>query len=156
MTEEYRSADGRLLATVLRTGLMTGNGHRFVTAGDAVLQVGVLLAGKGAKLREHRHNDVERTTVGTAEVLFVVRGFVAISLPECERRPLIRIGNGDAVVIYPGTAHGVEMLVDSLVLEVKSGPYAGQSMDKTFTEDAHGSVRSTEETDAGAVSGAGA
>ncbi len=81
----------------------------------------------GHVVPEHVHNPVKRSTVGTMETLLVLSGMVEVGVG----RDSVRLGAGDAVVIYPGVRHSMRVLHEATIFETKSGPYWGRESDKT-------------------------
>ncbi len=105
----------------------------FITNDHEILQVGMIHVNPSRQVNRHRHNKIERNTLGTSEVLIVVKGQILATIYSefseqiiCERL----LGVGDVVVLLKG-GHGFTSLVDSLLFEVKNGPY-NQVTDKVY------------------------
>jgi uncharacterized protein with PhoU and TrkA domain len=105
----------------------------FVTPDDCVQQVGFIVHGANSEIQRHYHVPVERSIVGTPEVL-VVRG------GRCEMDVYDRGQNlvatrelrpGDVMVMVGG-GHGFRMLEDTVLLEIKQGPYFGPDEKRQF------------------------
>lgn len=113
-------------------------GHRpeetsFVTEPELIQQVGFVVYPAGGAIERHFHHPVERRVVGTPEVLVVRSGRCEIDLYD-EQRELIatrELAAGDVIVIVAG-GHGLRMLEDTILLEVKQGPYPGASEKECF------------------------
>lgn len=135
--EDVFGPGGERLATVLRLGGPMAGLH-FLSRPDDLLQVGAMFHRAGHAVPVHVHNPVPRLTEGTAEVLVVLEGMVRVDVyvvgrgadPPCKVRR-VRLGPLDAVVFHPGSVHGLVVLHDARVVEVKSGPYHGRDADKT-------------------------
>ncbi len=128
--EEFRDASGGLLATVVR--FRPGfDGSRFFTRPEDLLQVGMQRMPAGKVIPRHRHQPVERETVGTAEVLLVMDGRVRVSLgPDDGRDAAVELAMGDFIVLQPACEHGVVAIEETRLWECKSGPYESREVDK--------------------------
>ena len=129
MTEEI-THQGRLLALILRAGFRA-DGIRFFTPNDFSQQLGYMNRPTGYVIPPHVHNPVERSVQYTKEVLFIRSGKVRVDFYDdgqsyLESRVLV---TGDVILLAFG-GHGFEMLEPTEMVEVKQGPYAGES-DKT-------------------------
>lgn len=121
---EQVTSRGVTLALVVRAGPKTG-GTQFVTPPEAGLQVGVLAHREGTTIPRHAHREVERHITGTSEVLIVRSGSCEVDVFDGE--DLIatpRLAPGDVIVLLAG-GHGLRMLEDTVLVEVKQGPYLG-------------------------------
>lgn len=121
---------GRQFALILRRSF-SSKGIEFFTPSDYSQQLGYMNRPKGYIIQPHVHNPVPREVHYTKEVLFIKSGKVRIDFYDdnqvyFESRIL---NQGDFVLLAFG-GHGFEMLETSEIIEVKQGPYAGDS-DKT-------------------------
>ena len=87
------------------------------------------------KITAHVHNMMTRQVLYTQEVLVVRRGKVKVKLYASSKeyigdRPL---HSGDLILLCGG-GHSFEMLEETCMIEVKQGPFAGDS-DKTRFEE---------------------
>eukprot|EP00948_MAST-09A_sp_MAST-9A-sp1_P003919 g3919.t1 len=109
---------------------------QFLTPGTENPQLGFIVYPKGHKISPHFHYPVERTIVGTPEVLVVRKGKLKVDLysntyklDRLEDTPVetfvMEVGD---VLVLVGGGHGFEFLEDGVLLEVKQGPYAGASV----------------------------
>jgi mannose-6-phosphate isomerase-like protein (cupin superfamily) len=98
----------------------------FFTPDDANQQVGYVVHPAGATVRRHYHLPLERTIVGTSEVLIVREGRCRLDIYDDDLQPVesLELGPGDVMVMVGG-GHGFEMLEDTVLIEVKQGPYMG-------------------------------
>lgn len=125
MTSEHlRDKKGNLLAIVLYAGKPEGEGVRFFTSPEHILQVGCMVWPKDHRIEPHIHNPQERTTVGTAEVLFVKRGCVVADIYGTETTDVRSraLHGGDVLILLSG-AHGFRFERETECWEIKSGPY---------------------------------
>ena len=117
--------DGQCLACIIRARLAPSE-TQFVTPNDWGQQVGFIVYKAGSEIARHRHRPLERRIVGTSEVLVVRRGccdvdlFTEAGTLVCTRRLQV----GDVIVIVSG-GHRYRMIEDTVLLEVKQGPYTG-------------------------------
>jgi quercetin dioxygenase-like cupin family protein len=125
-------ADGPLLAL-----LLSGTGDpaetTFPTPDDLNLQVGFVVYPAGGEIQRHDHRPLERQIVGTTEVLVVRSGRCEIDLYDRERQLVAtrELRAGDVILIVGG-GHGFRMLEDTVLLEVKQGPYTGLDEKERF------------------------
>ncbi len=98
-------------------------------------QVGLLMHKKGSVVRPHVHKIIRRKAAITQEVLYLKKGKIAVLLYDKNRRYLTKriLRSGDTIVLAHA-AHGVKILQDSLILEVKQGPHTGSGGKKYITE----------------------
>ena len=88
---------------------------------------------KGKEFRIHHHILNPRTIKRTQESFVVVRGRIAVDIYDNTSQLIgtIEAGQGDAVFVYRG-GHGIRILEDSVVYEIKSGQFSYVSEDKEF------------------------
>lgn len=130
--ERITDEQGRLIALVLR-GTASAEATTFVTPPHAGLQVGLVVYGAEGEVPRHTHFPIERHHFGTPEVLLVRKGRCIADLYDDDRNPVmtLEIGEGDAIVLLSG-GHGFRMLEDTVLLEVKQGPYPGRNEKDRF------------------------
>ena len=110
-------------------------GIQFFTPDTFSQQLGYMNRPKGYAIPPHDHNPVPRTIEWTQEVLFIKSGKIRLDLYEPDTRAYIEshiLLPGDVVLLAHG-GHGLVMLEQSEIIEVKQGPYAGEA-DKTRFE----------------------
>src|SRR3954452_24926285 len=105
----------------------------FLTPDEAIQQVGFVVHPRGAEVRRHYHLPLERSIVGTPEVLIVREGRCRLDVYDDDLEPVgsIELEQGDIMVMVGG-GHGFEMLEDTVLVEVKQGPYMGAGEKKYF------------------------
>lgn len=115
------------LAQIIRAEVVAAlDGSTFVTDYDANLQVGFIVYQSGGEIKRHTHHRIERTIVGTSEVIIVQRGRCFLDVYN-DGRELVatrELREGDIMIMAAG-GHGFRMLEDTVLLEVKQGPYPG-------------------------------
>ncbi len=129
--EEVHAA-GRPLVLIVRSQFHPDQTH-FVTDDSLPMQVGFIVYPCGGEVARHVHVPLERSLVGTSEVLIVRSGRCEMDVYDDDRtlvttRELVA---GDVVVIFAG-GHGFRMLEDTTFLEVKQGPYTGLDEKERF------------------------
>jgi len=117
--------EGEIIAVVVRKDSLL-KGVNFFTPQDFSQQLGLLVHEKGKKISTHRHKHIKREIFLTQEVLVVLEGKVKIDLynEKIQKIKTVVISDGDTILLASG-AHGIEILEDSRIIEVKQGPYAG-------------------------------
>lgn len=129
--EEIRH-DGALLALIIRAEA-NSEATQFLTPPEVALQLGFVVYPGGSEIARHYHLPLERRVVGTNEVLLVRKGRCEIDLYGGGTEPVAtrELGAGD-VVLLAGGGHGFRVLEDTVLLEVKQGPYYGADEKRLF------------------------
>jgi hypothetical protein len=119
-----RSADA-ILCYIIRNGSLPA-ATEFITPPDATLQVGHIVHPRGHEISRHEHPPQDRLISNTAEVLLVQRGRCEMDIYDGQRRLVAtrELWLGDIVLLLD-CGHGFRMLEDTVLLEVKQGPYVG-------------------------------
>lgn len=127
---EYISHNGEVLCLILRANFHS-EGIEFFTPKEFSQQLGYMNRCKGYEIPPHVHNSLPREVHFTKEVLFIKSGKVRVDFYNNEKEYLESriVSKGDFILLAYG-GHGFKMLEDSEIIEVKQGPYAGES-DKT-------------------------
>lgn len=128
--ERFSDDSGCLLAIVLRAHCEV-TGIHFVTDGEATQQLGVMRHASGHRVVPHVHHSVPRAVELTQETLFIRSGRVRLDLYTSNQDYLksCELEAGDVVLLVSG-GHGLEVLEDADIVEVKQGPFVGDR-DKT-------------------------
>jgi hypothetical protein len=105
-------------------------GIKFLSPNEYSLQLGFMQRQAGYKVVPHIHNPVHRHSIGTQEVLFIKAGVVRIDFYSYEQEYLEsrELSTGDFILLA-GAGHGIEVLEDATIVEVKNGPFI-QEADK--------------------------
>jgi mannose-6-phosphate isomerase-like protein (cupin superfamily) len=122
-----------LLGLILRASYAK-NGIEFFTPAKFSQQLAYMKRPEGYKIAPHIHNEVRREVFYTQEVLFIRRGRARVDFYDefenfLESRTLY---TGDVILLAKG-GHGLKMLEETEIIEVKQGPYTGDQ-DKTRFE----------------------
>jgi quercetin dioxygenase-like cupin family protein len=129
---ETIALDGLVLAYIARRAEAPRQ-TRFLTPEDCNLQVGHVVYPAGGEIARHMHLPVERHLVGTTEVILVERGRCEVDVfgPERQLVTTRELRSGD-MVIAVGGGHGFRLLEDTVLLEIKQGPYPGGADKERF------------------------
>jgi hypothetical protein len=124
---------GGVLAFIIRSSFSPASTH-FITPAHFSQQVGFVVHKRGGEIKAHRHVPMERRLWDTTEVLFVKEGELEVDFysEDDELRATRRLQEGDLLILLRG-GHGFRFLKDTVLLEVKQGPYMG-SEEKEFIE----------------------
>lgn len=121
-----------LLAYVVRADAISTE-TSFITGDEASFQAGFVVYPAGGAVQPHLHLPVVRTVVGTSELLLVRKGRCIVDIYGDDRGLVAshELGTGD-LVLSLGGGHGFRMLEDTVLLEVKQGPYGGHAEKERF------------------------
>jgi len=125
------SSDGNVLAYVVRGGDPAET--TFPVPPEVPLQVGFVVYPAGGEIARHEHVRVERRLDKTCEVLLVRSGSCEIDVYDTQRRLVATetLETGDLILLVDG-GHGLRMNEDTVLLEVKQGPYTGLAEKERF------------------------
>ena len=115
----------RPLAYIIRRELSPAE-TTFFTPNEFRQQVGFVVYPAGSEIARHVHLPLERHLVGTSEVIIVRSGRCLLDIYDDDRRLVATrdLQQGD-VMLMVGGGHGFRMTEDTVLLEVKQGPYTG-------------------------------
>lgn len=122
---EQIASGSKVLAYIIRSEINPDK-TTFLTPSDLKQQVGFIVYPAGGVIKRHVHRPLERHLIGTSEVLIVRRGRCEIDIYDDERELVAsrQLRPGD-IMLMVGGGHGFRMLEDTVLLEVKQGPYTG-------------------------------
>ncbi len=126
-------ADGEVtLAIIVRAGYRPED-TKFLTESDALQQMGFICYPEGSEIPRHDHRPIERSIRGTSECLIVREGRTEMTLYNEQREAVCtrELTTGDVVLLMAG-GHGFRQLEDTVLLEVKQGPYPGPDEKERF------------------------
>jgi len=111
------------LAYIIRAALKPSV-TTFLTPPEFKQQVGFVVYPRGGEVKRHLHLPIKRTLVGTSEVIIVKSGQCEIDLYSDDKQlvAMRELGEGDIVLMVSG-GHGFRMLEDTVLLEIKQGPF---------------------------------
>lgn len=131
MRVENITSDGIVVAKIFYNQPISPGVHFYVEDENS-LQVGKQLRLKGEQIKPHRHLPVKIQREETLqEVLYIEKGRVRIDFyndrwEEIDSRIL---NQGDMILLIRG-GHGFEMLEETVMVEIKEGPYNPASTQK--------------------------
>jgi hypothetical protein len=129
---EHITDQGRPLAYIIR-GSFQPEKTTFLTPPEFKQQVGYVVYPAGGTVARHLHKPLERHLVGTSEVLILRRGRCLVDVYN-DQQVLVgtrELVTGD-IMLMVGGGHGFRMLEDTVLLEVKQGPYTGVDEKQLF------------------------
>lgn len=124
-----------LLAIIVRANYVPPTtGAMFFTPGEFPQQLGILCHREGTIIPTHVHRVERRSIDVTQEVLLVRRGKMHVSLYTSKGDLVAQrmIEQGDIIMLCGG-GHGFEVKEDSLIAEIKQGPYLGKGDKMSLT-----------------------
>lgn len=114
------------------------DGTEWIGAPIESLQASRMKYSEGKSFRVHHHILNPRTIKRTQESFIVISGKLAVDIYDNSRTPKIigtlEAGPGEAIFVYRG-GHGVRIIEDAVVYEVKAGQFSLVSEDKEFKND---------------------
>jgi quercetin dioxygenase-like cupin family protein len=124
--------NGLLLATFIIKGDHSClDGVQFHTKPEDQLQVGTLRHRKGKVVTAHTHNIMDVNVQRRVEVIVILKGKVRFDIYDVVEVQSVEIKEGDIAILRAG-GHGLEVLEDCEMVEVKQGPYTGMVDDKSL------------------------
>lgn len=105
----------------------------FLTPDNFGQQMGMIVYGAGHDIRPHLHLPVVREVHGTTECIVVRKGACLIDIYDRHKKLLSthRLVTGDIVLLLGG-GHGFRMQEDTVLFEIKQGPYVGTADKERF------------------------
>jgi hypothetical protein len=105
----------------------------FLTPDNFGQQMGMIVYGVGEEIKPHLHLPVVREVHGTTEVIVVRKGSCDIDIYDQQKKLLAtrELKIGDIVLLLAG-GHGFRMREDTVLFEVKQGPYVGMADKEHF------------------------
>jgi cupin fold WbuC family metalloprotein len=127
--------DGQECATVIHNATKPPDHTQFITRPSDTQQVGYICYSKGGKVQPHYHLPIERHFCGTTEVVLVLSGKCRVTFYDKQQKQhsSLQLHVGDAIIIGD-CGHGFEMEEDTVLFEVKQGPYIGLAEKRRFGE----------------------
>ncbi len=129
---EHIEWNGQPLTSLIRSSFLPGQ-TTFLTPPDFKQQVGFVVYPAGGEVARHVHRPLERRLVGTSEVLFVKAGHCWIDIYNDDKELVAsrELYPGDLMLMVGG-GHGFRMLEDTVLVEIKQGPYTGLEEKERF------------------------
>lgn len=125
-------SEGKIFARVIRQAETLEPGLNFFSEDDENVQISIWNHENTKVLDSHVHKPIVRETIGTQEVVYVIKGKLHFDIYD-NSGLLIAEDNllkGDILICIQG-GHGYQIIEPGTqVLEVKNGPYFGVELDK--------------------------
>lgn len=123
---------GKILTIIIRSSFLPER-TSFLTPPEFKQQVGYVVYPKGGVIRRHIHRQLERNLVGTSEVILVKKGKCLLDIFNDDRELVAtrELGTGDLMLLVDG-GHGFRIQEDTVLVEVKQGPYTGVEEKELF------------------------
>lgn len=118
---------------------LKADGVKFLSPESYTLQLGLIEHPAGKIVKDHIHRqDITYQVDTTQEFLYIEKGQVKIRLfsDEWEQLGEFTLSAGDFILLISG-GHGLEIVEDCRILEIKQGPYPGDQNAKIFREPHH-------------------
>jgi len=103
----------------------------FISEKEHLQQVGLIVYEAGGQIQPHLHKSFKRTIEKTTETLIVKEGKLEYQIYN-NNESLISTGilnKGDIISLITG-GHGFEIIEDTILIEVKQGPFVTSEQDK--------------------------
>jgi len=122
---EIISWQGQPLTYIIRNEFMPDR-TVFLTPPEFKQQVGYVVYPTGGEVLRHVHRSIQRSLVGTSEVLILRKGRCIMDIYNDAKLLVasLELVEGD-IMLMVGGGHAFRMLEDTVFLEVKQGPYLG-------------------------------
>ncbi len=124
--------EGKIIAHIVRS-TRSARQTEFITNPQDKQQVGFIVYPRGGIIARHVHRPYVRQVVGMSEVLLVRQGRMEADFYDEDRQFLERrvLEQGDLLVLVSG-GHGFRCMEDTVLLEIKQGPYIGPDEKERF------------------------
>ena len=120
------------IATIIRANFRPER-TTFLTPDSYYQQAGFVVYSEGGEVNRHSHLPLQRHLIGTPETLIVRKGKVEAKLYALDKSYLgswILLEN-DVLLLVAG-GHSFTFLEDTILLEIKQGPYTGLVEKESF------------------------
>ena len=130
--QECIEYQGQLIAHIIRAD-MRPEKTEFITPGNVKQQVGFIVYPAGGEIARHVHKPMERNLTGMSEVLLVREGELEVDFYTDEKELICtrHLEQGDLLLLVSG-GHGFRCNEDTVLLEIKQGPYIGPEEKERF------------------------
>jgi hypothetical protein len=125
-------SDGRVLAYIVRSEMKPAR-TTFMTPEDLSFQVGFIVYPQNSEIPRHVHKPIQRTLHTTSEVLLVKQGRCEVDFFTDQKQLVTtrEMRTGDLLLLVGG-GHGFRVFEDTVLLEIKQGPYTGLDEKERF------------------------
>lgn len=129
---EYCRNNGELYCIIMRSSF-NSSAIAFFTPDNFSQQFGYLPHKKNAVIKPHVHLSKKREVFYTQEVLFIKKGRVKVNFYDSAEKYVFSeiIKDGDFILLCGG-GHGFEVVEDTVMIEIKQGPFLGKDDKRRF------------------------
>ena len=130
----YSKVDEKLLLLSINRKSEISDERIDICPENKYLQISTKKLKKDTKFKPHKHNILERNLDNTHECWIVLEGSIKGTFYDLNNELIYEtiLKTGDCAVVY-NAGHSLEVVEDNTILyEVKNGPYYGQQKDKTY------------------------
>ena len=129
---EHIQWEGQHIATGIRRDFLPTK-TTFVTPDSYYQQAGFVVYKEGGEVPRHTHLPLQRHLVGTPETLLIRKGIVEADLYAMDKSFLrtVTLHEGDIILLVSG-GHCFRFTEDSVLFEIKQGPYTGLKEKEMF------------------------
>jgi len=121
--KEHIELNGKIIAIIIYSSF-SKDGIDFFTPNEFSQQLGYMKREKGYEIEPHIHNSISREVMFTQEVLFIKSGKIRVDFYSDNREYFeSRILTSGDIILLANSGHGIVMLEESEIIEVKQGPY---------------------------------
>jgi hypothetical protein len=123
---------GQVLCVLIRSAFMPDQ-TTFLTPPEYKQQVGYVVYPQNGEVARHVHVPLERHLIGTSEVILVKKGACLLDVYN-DAHELVatrELKTGDLMLMVGG-GHGFRMQEETVLLEIKQGPYTGMEEKERF------------------------
>ena len=122
----------KLISTIIRKSDITGY-RKDLSPESEFIQVSARKFEELIKVEPHKHFKIDRESDRTQETWIIIQGSVKTKIFDLDDQLLLeeKLYSGDCIVLFRG-GHSLEVLEKNTVMyEIKNGPYFGKLNDKT-------------------------
>jgi hypothetical protein len=125
--------DGEIILSVIIRAEYSVEKTQFFTPESFNQQAGFVVYPSGGEIVNHTHKPIERHITGTPETLFIRKGKLLARFYNSARelKCQTEVKAGDILMLVSG-GHGFTVLEDTVLLEIKQGPYTGLDEKERF------------------------
>ena len=129
---EIKASDGQTIAIIVKNNF-NKPGINFISEPNHPLQVGINSYRKEESIKPHIHLNKQITIEKTQEVIYIKTGKARLNLYDSNKNHIkdLTLSAGDLAFFVSG-GHGLKIIENTTIIEVKQGPYQGNSKDKTM------------------------
>lgn len=109
------------------------NKTTFITTPDLNFQAGFIIYPEGSEIPRHFHHPVQRSIQGTSEVIIIREGTCIVDIYTSTKELIASrpMDKGDIVMFFSG-GHGFRITENTVLFEIKQGPYPGTEEKERF------------------------